>query len=153
MHFSEDGQPLDRAETQEKLTSVLYRSVFLGIPAWALFRRFNGDFIGRCGFSPYGDGDEIELTYMLVPEAWGFGYAVEASRACLEFIFEHGRWRHVWARTRSTNARSRRVLEKLGFTFEREAETSDGFILLFRIECRGHAGGSAAKQSQVKLVN
>jgi len=136
MHFLGDGQPLDRAETQEKLTSVLYRSTYLGIPMWALFRRFDGDFIGRCGFSPWGDGDEIELAYTLIPDAWGAGYAVEAGHACLEFIVEHGRWRYVLARTRPTNARSRRVLEKLGFTLEREGEDSGGSALFFRIECR-----------------
>lgn len=133
MHYLGDGRPLDLSVTQEKLTAILYRDVHLGIPMWAALRKDDGAFVGRCGFSPWGDAGEIELAYTFVPGAWGQGFATEAAKACLEFLFSAGRWSSVIARTRPANDRSQRVLAKLGFLLECEGEDPGGAALFFRL--------------------
>lgn len=55
------------------------------------------------------------LGYRLLPDAWGQGYATEASRTLLEHAFQTLELQRVVATTYEDNARSRRVLERLGF--------------------------------------
>lgn len=59
------------------------------------------------------------LGYRLFPDAWGMGYATEASRALLRFAFERARLEQVTATTYEENAASIRVLERLGFVLDR----------------------------------
>ena len=60
------------------------------------------------------DGD-IEIGYYLKRSAWGRGYATEASRRLLEFVFEETGLRELVATFDQENAASRHVLEKIGF--------------------------------------
>ncbi|HEY3412950.1 MAG TPA: GNAT family N-acetyltransferase [Armatimonadota bacterium] len=64
------------------------------------------------------DPDEIELGYRLIREAWGHGYATEASLALIEKgIREQGVTR-ISATALADNAASIRVMEKCGLTLE-----------------------------------
>jgi len=126
-----DGTPMSREVTQEKLASVVFRWLQLGIPLWAVFRKDDGAFLGRCGFSPYEPLNSIELAYTFVPPAWDQGFATEASRACLRHAFEVLGWEKIMCRTRPDNVRSRRVMEKLGFQFEREGLDIGGAAVFY----------------------
>jgi len=125
MFFLGDGQPLSREKTQERLTATLFRWTQLGIPMWAVFRKTDGIFLGRCGFQIF-NLQEIELAYTLLPAAWGQGYATEAARACLDQFFAMSEEDRIVSRTRPTNARSLRVMEKLGFQIEKLGEDMGG---------------------------
>lgn len=59
-----------------------------------------------------------EIGWRLPVESWGHGYATEAAQATLQFAFEQLRWPEVVAMTAIINARSRRVMEKLGMTHD-----------------------------------
>ena len=127
MHFiSIDGQPLSREKTKERLAATLFRWTQHGIPMWAVFCNEDQTFVGRCGFQVYPATNEIELAYTMLPEAWGHGYATEASRGCLVHAFTVLNWERVVSRTRTTNARSLRVMEKLGFRIEKVGEDVAG---------------------------
>jgi ribosomal-protein-alanine N-acetyltransferase len=127
VHFiSIDGQPFSREKTQERLAAALFRWTQHGIPMWAVFLKADQNFVGRCGFQIYESTKEIELAYTMLPQAWGNGYATEASRACLEHAFTVLKWERVVSRTRTTNARSLRVMEKLGFQIEKVGEDIAG---------------------------
>jgi ribosomal-protein-alanine N-acetyltransferase len=58
------------------------------------------------------------IGYCLAKHAWGRGVATEAARAVLGFGFENLRLHRMWAGCDPDNARSRRVLEKLGMRQE-----------------------------------
>jgi RimJ/RimL family protein N-acetyltransferase len=60
-------------------------------------------------------GTKGEFGYWLARAAWGQGYATEAGRAVLSRAFVRHDWRHIDAGHLAGNARSRRVLDKLGF--------------------------------------
>ena len=64
------------------------------------------------------EGDEVEVGYLFLPEAWGHGYATEAARALLQWAFDTLDLNRVQAETDTRNAASARVLEKLGFVCE-----------------------------------
>ncbi|MCI3272097.1 GNAT family N-acetyltransferase [Streptomyces cylindrosporus] len=61
-------------------------------------------------------GGEAELGYMLLPRAWGHGYAAEACAAVLEWFAETAPAEPVVLCTQSANTRSMRLAAGLGFT-------------------------------------
>jgi RimJ/RimL family protein N-acetyltransferase len=127
MQFLGDGTPMSHEAAQERLTAMIYRWETRRIPIWAVELKDTGEWIGRCGLSPYKNTDDIELTYTLLPSFWGKGYTTEAANVCLGHVRDHCDWPGVIARTRPDNMRSRRVMEKLGFRFDRfEPDHVDG---------------------------
>ncbi|MFJ7344351.1 GNAT family N-acetyltransferase [Streptomyces sp. NPDC101110] len=62
------------------------------------------------------DAEEAELGYMLLPEAWGHGYAAEACAAVLDWFADALPGEPVVLCTRTANARAMRLAAKLGFT-------------------------------------
>lgn len=59
-----------------------------------------------------------EIGWRFAREHWGHGYATEGARAALEFAFERLRWDEVVAFTAASNERSRRVMERLGMSYD-----------------------------------
>ena len=62
------------------------------------------------------EGNEAELGYLLLSEAWGHGYAVEACRAVLAWFARTLPGEPVVLRTQLANEASMRLAAKLGFT-------------------------------------
>jgi RimJ/RimL family protein N-acetyltransferase len=56
-----------------------------------------------------------ELGYWLGVEYWGRGFATEAARAVIDFIFEEFEVEHLVSGARVANPASRNILEKCGF--------------------------------------
>ncbi|MFF4104449.1 GNAT family N-acetyltransferase [Streptomyces sp. NPDC001903] len=70
---------------------------------------------GRPGHVLSG-ASEAELGYMLLPQAWGRGYAAEACTAALDWFAGAIPGEPVVLCTQTANTRSVRLAEKLGFT-------------------------------------
>jgi ribosomal-protein-alanine N-acetyltransferase len=102
---------------------------------WTIRDRETRLFIGRGGLRPVTiEGiEEVELGYALRPEWWGRGLATEMSRTALEVGFERLGLQSVVAFTMPSNVRSRHVMEKLGFTFERDFVWADMPHVLYRV--------------------
>ena len=107
----------------------------LGYGLWTLRDRETDAFVGRGGIQPVTiDGlDEVELGYALRPEWWGRGLATEVSHAALELGFARLELPSLVAFTMPTNVRSRRVMEKIGFTFERDIVWAELPHVLYRL--------------------
>lgn len=58
---------------------------------------------------------EVDLGYLFLPEAWGFGYAAEACAAALAWFDEAFPGEPVLLVTQSANISSMRLAAKLGF--------------------------------------
>ncbi|MGA8155176.1 MAG: GNAT family N-acetyltransferase [Rhodoplanes sp.] len=74
----------------------------------------DGTIAGACGLE-WRDGPNPEIGYWLGVPYWGHGYATEAVRALIDQAFGDLGYEAVEAGARTTNAVSRRVLEKCGF--------------------------------------
>ena len=61
------------------------------------------------------DAGEAELGYLLLPEAWGHGYAAEACAAALGWFADALPGEPVVLCTQTANERSMRLAAKLGF--------------------------------------
>ncbi|MBQ8311317.1 MAG: GNAT family N-acetyltransferase [Clostridia bacterium] len=86
---------------------------------WAVVYEPDCKMIGTCGFTSFNcSSDSAEVGYVLNPEYWGRGIAVEALGRILTFGFEDLGLHRIEARFIDGNDRSRRVMEKAGMTFE-----------------------------------
>jgi RimJ/RimL family protein N-acetyltransferase len=93
-----------------------------GFGLWAVEVRDGGTFAGFVGLStPRFDAHfqpSVEIGWRLGPEHWGRGYATEGARAALAFGFEVLRLEGIVSFTVPANVRSRRVMEKIGMTYD-----------------------------------
>jgi RimJ/RimL family protein N-acetyltransferase len=78
--------------------------------------------------------DEVEIGWMIMPSAWGQGYATEAGSAVRDEAFERLQLESIVAVHHPENAASRRVMEKLGMAFELDVVARDGWpFRLYRL--------------------
>ncbi len=59
---------------------------------------------------------KVDLGYLFLPQAWGFGYAMEACTAALGWVTEALLGDPVMLATQTANVRSMSLAAKLGFT-------------------------------------
>lgn len=86
---------------------------------WAVVWRDADKMIGTCGFTSFRlDANSAEIGYVLNRSYWGMGVASEAVRAVLRFGFLELRLHRIEAHYMIGNNRSRRVMEKVGMTYE-----------------------------------
>ncbi|MBR4961845.1 MAG: GNAT family N-acetyltransferase [Clostridia bacterium] len=84
-----------------------------------------GKMIGTCGFTRFhGEHNAAEIGYVLSPAWWGKGIAPEAVSAVLRFGFTELGLHRIEARYMAGNSASRRVMEKVGMTYEGMARES-----------------------------
>jgi RimJ/RimL family protein N-acetyltransferase len=76
--------------------------------------------IGFCGLRRLDDASGVELLYGIAPAHWGRGLATEVAFAVLRYGFEEAGLGRILGIADKENAASRRVLEKIGMTFEGE---------------------------------
>ncbi|WP_410879979.1 GNAT family N-acetyltransferase [Myroides sp. DW712] len=91
-----------------------------GIGRWAIIEKDTGEFIGWCGFKLVENGlnglrEYLDLAYRFRFDAWGKGYATEATQACLAYAEQNFQHHPVFAVSEVENESSKRVLGKIGF--------------------------------------
>ena len=82
--------------------------------------------IGICGLVKRDTLDDVDLGFALTYEHRGKGYAWEAAAATIAYARDTLGLRRVVAIVAPDNADSVRLLEGLGFLFEREMDNPDG---------------------------
>ena len=102
---------------------------------FALELKENGHVIGSLGLEepnpdPVSDGYGREIGYVLGKPYWGRGLMVEAVRAVIDYCFEVLHFDFLTCCHFLRNDRSRRVIEKCGFTYfgESDFETQMGHL-------------------------
>ncbi len=93
-----------------------------GFGMWTARDRESGQMLGRGGLQyTYTAGlHDVEAGWAIVPERWRQGLATELAHACVEAAFDQLRLLELVAFTLPDNAASRRVMEKAGFSYERD---------------------------------
>jgi RimJ/RimL family protein N-acetyltransferase len=86
-----------------------------GFGLWAVVRRSDGRFLGDCGpmLQPVEGRLMPEVGYHIVPAEQGRGYATEAARACVEWVFANTVHDRVCSIVGPDNAPSRAVAAKV----------------------------------------
>lgn len=117
MRFIREPQT-DRAEAESwiKLVSSRWETEKIGF--CAVIEKSSHKFAGWCGLWRLKETDETEVGYALLKDFRGRGYASEASEAFLKYGFETLNLKEIVAVARAENRASRRVMERLGMTYD-----------------------------------
>lgn len=101
---------------------------------WVIRSISNNEFIGLITLDNYHDGKNIEVSYQLLPEWWGSGYATEVLKAIIDYSFGELGLAKLMAETQTENISSCRLLERVGMKFERNLYRFNAKQSIFSIE-------------------
>ena len=120
--LSPTGEPWTEEEPSEMIERAMETWNTFGFGPWLFELDYTHTFIGYCGLKPEVlDGEEcFELRYAVRASQWGQGYASEMARAVLYPRNIANVTLPIVSTISTGDAPARHVLEKLGFTFEKE---------------------------------
>jgi RimJ/RimL family protein N-acetyltransferase len=115
MRFIGDGAPVGPARHADIMRRVLrYPRLYPDLGFWYTTRRDTGEFVGWFTLKYCSTSTDIETGYMLLPEAWGSGFATEGASAMVRYGFDDLRLDRIIGVTHPENFASQRVLQKAG---------------------------------------
>jgi RimJ/RimL family protein N-acetyltransferase len=110
--------PMSLDETQAQLERFRTHWEKHGFGLWAVEEKTTGAFLGRIGLSYHIVWpDDREVGWFLDPRVWGHGLATEGGEAAVSYGFETLGADRLVSICIEENHASRRVMEKLGFTY------------------------------------
>jgi [ribosomal protein S5]-alanine N-acetyltransferase len=130
---------LGGARTLEQVRSMLVHDVAHWkrhrFGAWLVRDRDTRAVVGRVGleWTHVGGEDAVEVAWAVASDRWGEGLATEAARAAVKVAFGDVGLREVVSFTLPDNVASRRVMERLGFSYERDVEHAGLPHVLYRL--------------------
>lgn len=114
--------PLNRAESDLFMDRIEQVFDLNGYGFWAVEDKESGQLAGLTGLAPVlfqaPFVPAVEIGWRMAPAFWGRGYAPEAARAALAAGFGALGMAEIVAFTTAENANSRRVMDKLGMTYD-----------------------------------
>jgi ribosomal-protein-alanine N-acetyltransferase len=132
-YTGESGKVTKKEVERRIVENVMGEYKKYGYGRLAVTLKSNGQFIGFAGLKYLPNLKAVDIGYRLIPEYWGKGYATEASKACVKFAFETLNLTKIIAMVMPENKGSVRVLEKLGFTYEKEILDEGDLVWLYSL--------------------
>jgi [ribosomal protein S5]-alanine N-acetyltransferase len=122
-------------ETRRMLTVFTRHWDEHGFGVWIFRSKAGREFVGRCGLriGEVARRREVEMMWAVMPDFWRQGMATEMARAVARIAFRSLDIPDLVAFTLPENRASRRVMEKSGFTYEREIEWKGLRHVLYRL--------------------
>jgi ribosomal-protein-alanine N-acetyltransferase len=120
-----------------------------GFGWFAVFEKLTSRFVGQCGMQfleGREDSGQVEISYVMAKEVWGFGYGKEAAEVVLRFGFETVGLNQIFAVSDPRNLPPIRILDALGFRDEGEGSNYGRPVRRFRLarsEWQDQSGRSA----------
>jgi RimJ/RimL family protein N-acetyltransferase len=147
--LSADGRPIHDDVTRTMLAGAIAHWELHGFGFWIFRERETGVFVGRGGLKVYriDETDVLGLAYAVVSTQFGRGYATEMAEGSLAIGFDRLGVPEVESWTLPSNVASQRVMQKLGFRYERIFEfagLTHWFYRLSAAEWRERAGSTPA---------
>ena len=128
------------ARTQARRAIARYRRHWVahGFGQWVIEEKQRGELIGRIGLFKHpdwtADRTNDEVGWLLARSTWGNGFATEGGRASLGFAFGQLGLPRVVSITQPANARSLRVMERLGLSFVGRTWWRGGEVIWYAID-------------------
>ncbi len=103
---------------------------------WVFTAKADGQFVGRGGLRHVrvAGNNELELAYALEAAFWGQGLATEMARVILDVGSKFFSRSSIVCFTLTSNRASQRVMEKLGFRYERDFVHGNQPHVLYRLD-------------------
>ena len=112
-----DGKCLSREEAGHYVKMSMDSYAVNGFGRFAVRAKTSKRLIGMCGF--LRQDEEIDFGYRYSAETWGKGIGYEAANKVLNYGLEHLKLKKICAGVAIENIPSIKILEKLGFEFEK----------------------------------
>lgn len=121
-----DGKVQDRASAWRNMAVVIGHWQIRGYGFFSVESKETGAWLGRVG-PWYPEGwPAPEIGWTISPEHWGQGYATEAARASLDYVFDTLGWERVVHVIVVGNEASIGVAKSIGSTFIRSQMSLPG---------------------------
>ena len=106
-----------------------YRKFGFGL--FLVVLKASGAPMGICGLLKRDTLEHVDIGFAFLPDFWSQGYALESAAACKTYALDTLHLPRLVAIVQTDNGRSVRLLEKIGFTFEKMVKHApDGEELL-----------------------
>lgn len=142
------GPPLDRV--QRLVNHQIEQWETVGYAWWAVELKSSGRLVGWNGLQYLQDTQETEVGYLIDRPLWGQGLTTEAAHVGLRFGFDRLGLPVIIALAHPENGASRRVMEKLGMTFDRLAEYFGMQMARYTVDAAAYARKAVASQQLCK---
>ena len=116
--YLDSGVSGDIATAWRNVAVMIGHWSMCGFGPWTIVMKESGQIIGRAGLWYPAGAANVELGWMIRRSDWGRGFATEASRAALEWAWQHVDTDHIVSVISAANAPSIRIAEKLGQRLE-----------------------------------
>lgn len=151
--YMSNEKPLLLPEIRGLINSLIvnWQKHHLGV--WAVVYKREQKIIGHCGFKFLENTGEIQMGYLLLQPYWGRGLATEAAEAALGFGFEVAQLKRIVAIAKPENIASRRVMEKVGMKYEKDAYYYNNYVVYYSILREDYQSNPIAFHCQRKKDN
>lgn len=95
-----------------------------GFGLLAVVSKETGEMMGMCGLIKREALDDVDIGYAFLPQFWSRGFAVEAARRVMDSASEKFGLTRLVAIVDPLNTASIRLLERIGFTYEKMVRLS-----------------------------
>ena len=149
------GKPLSEEANKEQIEKTIDHWRQKGFGYWVFHLKKDGQFVGRGGLTSHqieGKGI-VGLGYAVMPDYWNHGFVTEIAQASLEVGFRHLGLAEIWSWALPENRASQRVMEKLGFRYERDFDFAGLVHRYYRLvagDWAGYDGPSEKNDSRDK---
>lgn len=110
------GGPMEADRAWRVLATDIGHWALRGYGRWSIIDRATGKMVGGCGLW-WPDGyPRSELTWWIIPEARRNGFALEASKAAINFAYDHLGWDLVETHMNDDNKAAHLLAQRLGGT-------------------------------------
>lgn len=122
--------PFDAEKTGNWISRNLENYEKYGFGLWAVVLKETNEFIGDCGITIQNiDGDMLpEIGYHIHKNYWRQGFAKEAARAVLDWVFENTHYDAIYSYMKYTNTASCSTAASIGMRKIKEYSDPDNII-------------------------
>lgn len=129
-----DDKPFESIQATSQFLKQ-YQDVYknFGYGRWIVELKLTGEILGWAGLKYFPKTKITDVGYRFFKKYWGYGYATEAAKACIDYGFGNLKLNSIIAHARKDNVASVRVLEKCGMKIIGEGKECGGEIFIFEI--------------------
>lgn len=130
------GGPRSKEEVQYILNRYIREYEMYGHSFFATIQKSDQRFIGQCGLlnQEVEEQPEVELAYVLAPQYWQRGLALEGTRALKDYGLQQLGFPRIISLIPPENVASIHIAEKIGMQYERDVDQWGQHFRLYAVK-------------------
>lgn len=129
-----DGEIFPREWSEERIRDSEALFERRGVGLWLVEKKGSRELMGFCGFLELpSTHEEPQLVYALRQQFTGKGYATEMARASIDYARSRAGFTDIVAAVDEVNAKSCRLLERIGFARVETVKGNLGPLFLYKL--------------------